>query len=400
MPTYSLRYLLYLLVGIALLWPWNCFLSALAYFTDRFGSIPVLADTYLSTMMTVSTLTLMVGNFVLAQRQTTHYGRRLVMGQLVTVVVFVVMLLLCVLFLDASPALVYALVMAMVFVSAIATCVSQNGTMALVVVSGPMYANAVQVGQAVAGVLPSIALIILVVLSQGRVRTTAAQADWGLFWYFFASSILSAAAVVLFRAAQRELHTPLEDDPTPTPPPVGEPRHVPLTYLWQRLAPVVSTIFLTFAVTLAFPVFALTVELVHRPRGVYAKPVYIPLVYLVWNAGDLAGRLCCAHPLFVVRDRRQLVGYAVARLLFVPVFFLCNVKNRGATIRLDAFYLLLQFAFGASNGQLASSCFMTIGDDLDLDQEKAAAGGFTTIFLSSGLAAGAVLSYGLVYIIG
>ena len=65
-------------------------------------------------------------------------------------------------------------------------------------------------------------------------------------------------------------------------------------------------------------------------------------------------------------------------------------------INSDIWYILLQLLFGISNGQLCTSCFMIVGDYCDNDDEKEAAGGFTTVFLSVGLAVGSLLSYLLV----
>ena len=42
---------------------------------------------------------------------------------------------------------------------------------------------------------------------------------------------------------------------------------------------------------------------------------------------------------------------------------------------------------------------MIVGDYCDTDEEKEAAGGFTTVFLSTGLAVGSVLSYLLVLVV-
>ena len=57
------------------------------------------------------------------------------------------------------------------------------------------------------------------------------------------------------------------------------------------------------------------------------------------------------------------------------------------------FYLLIQFLFGFTNGHLCSNCFMNISTKFDNDDEKEAAGGFSTVFLSIGLAAGSLFSY-------
>ncbi|ODQ77154.1 hypothetical protein BABINDRAFT_10308 [Babjeviella inositovora NRRL Y-12698] len=409
---FGLKYTTFLVCGIALLWPWNCFLSASAYYGERFKAHAFLSANYSSTMMTVSTITSMVGNVVLARRQTKDYALRLVRGQVLAIIVFFVMAFTCVAFLHVSPFFFFPFLMVMVFVSSVATCVAQNGCMALVNVMGPLYANAVMVGQAVAGVLPSIALILSILLVEKSNKPVAEEpeANWGLFLYFIASCVVSGASIVLFKVsatdsgyanadeANVEEHSSFELDSDESP---GISRLIPLMFLWYRLKYIVLSILLTFCVTLAFPVFASTVESVRADSAwrVFSKQIFIPMAYLVWNMGDLAGRVACVLPVFCVKAPAMLMAYSLARLAFIPLLFMCNVKNRGAWVHSDLFYMALQFLFGFSNGQLSSLCFMSVGTYFQNDDEKAAAGGFSTIFLSAGLATGSLLSYVIVYLI-
>ena len=57
------KYFTFTVIGIALLWPWNCFLSASAYYGERFVNSPSLVKVYSSTMMSVSTITSTAYNF-------------------------------------------------------------------------------------------------------------------------------------------------------------------------------------------------------------------------------------------------------------------------------------------------------------------------------------------------
>ena len=70
---------------------------------------------------------------------------------------------------DMNDSAFFTTLMFMVLLSAMATCLAQNGTMAIVNVLGGIYANAVMVGQAVAGVLPACALIISILLVGDKV---------------------------------------------------------------------------------------------------------------------------------------------------------------------------------------------------------------------------------------
>ena len=166
------KYFTFTVIGIALLWPWNCFLSASAYYGERFVNSPSLVKVYSSTMMSVSTITSTAYNFYLSQRQTNvNYNFRVQAGFCITIFVFLFMAVSCVSdwIIDMNDSAFFTTLMFMVLLSAMATCLAQNGTMAIVNVLGGIYANAVMVGQAVAGVLPACALIISILLVGDKV---------------------------------------------------------------------------------------------------------------------------------------------------------------------------------------------------------------------------------------
>lgn len=83
----------------------------------------------------------------------------------------------------------------------------------------------------------------------------------------------------------------------------------------------------------------------------------------------------------------------MARLVFVPLYLLCNVGGRGARVQSDLFYLaLVQLLFGVSNGYLGSSCMMGAGEWVQ-QEEREAAGGFMGLCLVAGLTVGSLLSF-------
>jgi len=93
--------------------------------------------------------------------------------------------------------------------------------------------------------------------------------------------------------------------------------------------------------------------------------------------------------------RRPVVLFAaaVARLLFLPLYLLCNIGDTGAAVRSDVFYLcLVQFPFGLTNGWLGSSSMMAAGEWVE-EGEREAAGGFMGLCLVAGLTVGSLLSF-------
>lgn len=403
--------------------------------------------------MSVSTIVSTTYSYYLSQAQRgVDYKKRIHTGLFATIAVFVLMALSCVsdLFIRMDDYVFFVFLMTMVLVSAMATCLAQNGTMATVNVLGQIYTNAVMVGQAIAGTLPAVALIASILIVGVKDRDLTAQLgddgyyvekNYGVFIYYITASLISVASILLlmftgylkseaqYKAlnqlleegdmngalhdVQHESNVELADESEqskatngisevlnePLPP---SETYVPFSVMWSKLKLIVLTIFLTFGVTLIFPVFASVVESVHSDstRVFFHKSIYIPFIYVVWNLGDLLGRVFCgaANSIFLVKNPNHLIIYSILRFLYIPLFMTCNIHPKGLAplILSDLWYILLQFTFGFSNGQLATSCFMVVGDHCDDDAEKKAAGGFTTVFLSTGLAVGSVLSYLLV----
>ncbi|ODV77734.1 uncharacterized protein CANTADRAFT_7232 [Suhomyces tanzawaensis NRRL Y-17324] len=416
----QLKYFTFSLVGIALLWPFNCFLSASAYYGERFAHSPSLVKVYSSTMMSVSTVSSTLYNYYLSQAQAgVNYQHRLNLGLGITIVVFVIMAISCISdwFIRMPDVLFFGILMVLVFLSALATCLAQNGTMAIVNVLGSIYANAVMVGQAVAGVLPSLALIILILIVGEGPKSITELADYvekdlGVFVYYITASVIAVGSIASIYwvnsyglngyqlVNENEDHDFDTGISGPEEPEGVTKKHVPFATLWSKLKLIVLTIFLTFSITLIFPVFASKVESTHESKNRFLqKNIYIPFIYLIWNLGDLLGRVLCGYPRLrmLIKNPRTLLTYSIGRLVFIPLFLTCNIHPGVSkpVINSDLWYILLQLLFGISNGQLCTSCFMIVGDYCEED-EKEAAGGFTTVFLSVGLAVGSLLSYFLV----
>lgn len=412
----TLTYAAYTMIGVALLWPWNCYLSASAYYGDRFSDTPGLSKAFSSTFMSVSTITTMLFSYYLSQKQEgVNYHKRIFVGMIATVAIFAFLALTCFseFFIFMKDYTFFALLMLTVLLSAMASSLAQNGALASANVLGSIYTNGVMVGQAIAGALPPLALICSILLTgKDKLEETHPHKarNAGLTLYFLSACLVAFLAVFMLGLANRyknaHAYIAVEEGEDEEPINITPKKHVPFGLLWQKLKLIVMTIFLTFCITLVFPVFASTVTSVRENSEnlFFKKSIYIPVVFLLWNIGDLAGRVLCgmANSAFLVKNPNRLIVYAVARVVFIPLFLTCNIHPGSSApfISSDFWYILLQFLFGLSNGQLCTSCFMVIGDNCSTNEEKEAAGGFATVFLTFGLAVGSVLSYLLIPIVG
>lgn len=270
-------------------------------------------------------------------------------------------------------------------------------------------------GQGVAGVLPCIAQIVSVLSVQSQksvpvpsdggvpspdppapgpqpVKSTAALA------YFLTATIISVTTLFAFSylatrhrkpAATTTLETP--DEPQP------ERKEVSLVVLFRKLFWLASAVFIVFAITMVFPVYTQRIVSV-RPSSdqpAYLQPAsFIPLAFLFWNVGDLVGRLLTAVPALSLVQRPQVVlVLALLRIVWIGLYQLCNVRDQGALVNSDVFYLVVvQMLFGLTNGYVGSTCMIGAGEWVD-PEEREAAGGFMGLCLVAGLAVGSLASF-------
>lgn len=383
-------YLTLLFIGIGLLWSWNCILSASVYFKhDVFHDKTIWANIFTSSMMTVSTLSSMLSNVWLARRQHS-YSERVIRGLIWEILVFVALSAVTMMHSLCSLWFTFTLVMVLVAISSVATAMTQNGIMAIANVYGSEFSQAVMVGQAVAGVLPSVVLLIISFFSNPSEQSTS-----GIVFYFLTTTVVAMVSVVLYRV--NKIGSRLKN---PTTSSLASPA-IPFKTLFYKLKYLVLSIFTTFVVTLIFPVFAATVLVKGFPLS---NSQYSPFIFTVWNVGDLHGRVIADWPIF--RSPRftpfKTFVYSLWRLLFIPLFLFFCINNKSEIsfpVLQDLGYTILQYAFGLTNGHVISISFMKVPEQLATDEEREAAGGFTNIFVSTGLTLGSVVSYAFVYII-
>ncbi|KAK1170965.1 equilibrative nucleoside transporter 1-like isoform X1 [Acipenser oxyrinchus oxyrinchus] len=159
---------------------------------------------------------------------------------------------------------------------------------------------------------------------------------------------------------------------------------------------------LAFSVCFAFTVTigtfpAVTADVKSTAAGDSAwRNYFIPVsCFLLFNLCDWAGRSLTAICLWPGSDSLLLPIMVVARVVFVPLFMLCNVQPRENLPVLfghDAWYIIFMILFAFSNGYLASLC-MCFGPKKVAPHEAETTGAIMAFFLSLGLALGATVSF-------
>ncbi|KAG6247902.1 hypothetical protein E4U23_003438 [Claviceps purpurea] len=440
------EYCIFGFLGVAMLWAWNMFLTAAPYFSARFSSNPWIQTNFQSGILTVSTVTNLGVLLLLSNKQlSASYPFRINLALVMNSIAFALLTASTVLFLDVSPEAYFVFLLSVVGFSSWATGLIQNGAFAFAASYGRSeYMQALMAGQSVAGVLPAVAQVVTVLLlppqepasaassslsshtssshsssssssSSREVETGGKRGESSAFLYFFAAVTVSVTALValfpLVRRHNARLGTRLPEqtatflrdstEEAERAVPGASPRKVAsLGVLFRKLRWLAIGLAVTFAVTMFFPVFTAKIHSVRENNAdggvispLFRSTAFIPLGFVFWNLGDLAGRIATSLPISLHDRPFTLFLLSVARVALLPLYLLCNVNGRGAVVSSDFFYLfVVQLVFGLTNGWLGSTFMMASGQWVD-EGEREATGGFMGLFLVIGLTVGSLLSF-------
>lgn len=388
------------------------FLAAAPYFQTRFSDSDKILRSFQSAITSVATITNLSSMLLLTNLQSkASYPKRIISSLLINIIVFSLLAISTSYFRWISSAGYLAFTLLMVFISSVATGLCQNGAFAFAASFGrPEYMQAIMTGQAISGVLPSVAQIASVLAvpvpdhwasDEDDAATTVPTNTTSAFIYFLTATCISAicllAVIPLVRKHNRILQSRMMESISSFEEAERAKRKtVGMWTLYKKLHWLAASVFICFAVAMFFPVFTGKIVSVvpgdEAPR-LLQPSAFIPLGFLVWNAGDLSGRLITLLPITQGRSPIFLFIFSLLRAGFIPLYLLCNIENNGAVIKSDLFYLfVIQLFFGATTGWLGSNCMMSFQDHVNED-EREAAGGFMAVNLVAGLTFGSLLSF-------
>ena len=407
------------------------FLAAAPYFAHRFRSNEWLLAHFQSAEVSVSCFMNLASMIALSKLQkNASYPRRIVLSLFIYMICFV-LLSISTLF-RTSSGVYFGFLMAVILFASLSTGLIQNGLFAYVTGFGrPEYTQAIMSGQAIAGVLPPLAQILAVLAVPARGTghgqppaedeepSDPSENPWSAFAYFMAATTVSVVSLLAFfyllrrRKSNSQTHATIDNAVKATANGTSEGsavngnlatedgeydplnaessrESIPLTTLFRKLPFLSLAVFICFGLTMVFPVFTVSIQSVNSTPGA----IFIPVAFLMWNLGDLLGRLITLFPTInLTHYPFALFCFAMSRFIFIPLYMLCNLGGNGAVIKSDVFYLVVvQLLFGLTSGYIGSNCMMAIPEWVK-EEEREAAGGYMGLCLVAGLTAGSLLSF-------
>ena len=141
-------------------------------------------------------------------------------------------------------------------------------------------------------------------------------------------------------------------------------------------------IFITFCITLGlFPSWTSGLRSINECHGIdpnsgisqyyslftrYSNDLYIPFTFLLFNVGDLLGRIMSTTVWFQMTSTtasgvsQKVLLYACMRLVFFPLLLICPTSMNqifGLTVHSDVYSFAVQLLFAMSNGYIIATSF-------------------------------------------
>lgn len=295
----------------------------------------------------------------------------------------------------------FILVMVILLIISVFATWLQGGVTGLASLLPQEYMNSCVVGMAVGGVFSSILQIMTIVWHPDPTNS-------GLFYFVCGTAVLllglfsflSVQRTEFFKYHLKHPRAGLQNLITYEDLEMDVSILVVFRRVWAEALSVVATFCVTQSVFPAVTVLAVSRDV--DSGSPWAGRLFTPICcYFLFNMGDLAGRIAGSFAPLGERREKVLLTLAVFRVVFVPLFMLCNARPRlhlPVVFGDDLSYIALVATFAVTNGYLFSVAMARAPRKVECYlQEKT--GSMMTAFMFAGLAIGAVLSVVLVKIL-
>uniref|UniRef100_A0A8C6UR11 Solute carrier family 29 member 1a n=1 Tax=Neogobius melanostomus TaxID=47308 RepID=A0A8C6UR11_9GOBI len=418
---YNAVWLIFFILGLGTLLPWNFFMTASAYFTSRLKDPTIAAfnqsgngtadsgdkrSVLESKFNNVMTLCAMVPlliftclNSFIHQRVPQKYR---ISGSLV--VIFVVFLITAIVVkVHMEPMSFFTITMIKIICINSFGAILQGSLFGLAGILPATYTTPIMSGQGLAGTFAAFSMICALT-SRSALQDSA-------FGYFITACAVILVAIMSYVVLPKMEFFQYYTESNGSHPSADEENKMDLLKkgtdkniaqkffacsLSRQIWVMALSVCFIFTVTIGtFPAVTVDVKSTIAEGGAW-ETYFIPVsCFLLFNLMDWAGRSLTAFCMWPGKDSMWLPILVVLRIVFIPLFILCNVQPRSNLPVLfyhDAWYIIFMIFFSASNGYLASLC-MCFGPKKVAQHEAETAGAIMAFFLSLGLALGAAISF-------
>ncbi|XP_068921968.1 equilibrative nucleoside transporter 1 isoform X2 [Petaurus breviceps papuanus] len=431
---YKAVWLIFFMLGLGTLLPWNFFMTATMYFRSRLGppqnnlteetrnlldttSSPPLKPSFLDSIfnnvMTIcSMLPLLIFtclNSFLHQR--IPQALRISGSLVVILLMFTLTAILVKVNLDPMP--FFTITMIKIVIINSFGAILQGSLFGLAGLLPASYTVPIMSGQGLAGTFAALAMICAI--------ASGSELEQSAFGYFITACVAIVFSIICYlvlprlkfyqyyRQAKTEAHGEREtkmdlirrgDNCAKSGGGKSSTHERPsIIAILKQIWVLALSVCFVFTVTIGvFPAVSAEVQSTIAGTSDWKK-YFIPVsCFFTFNVFDWAGRSLTTLYMWPKKDSRWLLpALVVSRIVFVPLLMLCNVHPRKylpVVFHHDAWYIIFMVLFAFSNGYLASLC-MCFGPKKVEPSEAETAGAIMAFFLSLGLALGALLSFGL-----
>ncbi|XP_070837747.1 equilibrative nucleoside transporter 1-like [Chaetodon trifascialis] len=416
-------WLIFFMLGLGTLLPWNFFMTATVYFTSRLKDSTlvnssanqteiagehrsVLEAKFNNVMTLCAMLPLLLCTCLNTFLHSLISQRLRVMGSLL-IIMFVFTVTAVLVKVPLEPLPFFSITMVKIIIINSFGAVLQGSLFGMAGLLPTSYTTPIMSGQGLAGTFAAFAMICAI--ASGSELQDAA---FGYFITACAVIFLSVLAYVLlpklefyqfYQEKNRKQRSDKENSVNlmnrqskDEPADQSRQQDVSMMIIFKKIWLLALSVCFTFTVTIGtFPAIAADTKSTLADGGSWDQ-YFIPVsCFLLFNLCDWAGRSFTAICMWPEKDSLLLPVSIVCRLVFVPLFMLCNVQPRlhlPVFFHHDGWFILFMILFAFSNGYLASLC-MCFGPKKVLPHEAETAGAIMAFFLSLGLASGAAMSF-------
>ncbi|KAI9278069.1 nucleoside transporter-domain-containing protein [Sporodiniella umbellata] len=403
---YNVVYWIYFIYGVAMLLPWNVFITASEFFAKRFAETEYKESfqNYFSTYSTISNFLTFV--IVLWAQNKSQLQVDSFIPIMINTVVFSTMAITVET--DFKGEDYFWFVLFFMVLTGGTTSFFQNAAFSEASRLPPIYVQAVLSGQGIAGVVVAISSIISAFAGTSGDLPNGVSTSRAAFLYFLSALLITVAALIgRMIVAQSPFYTYyMTKSPVDNESDEEEQEIVTVAEVIRKSYGHIFSIVYVFVITLMlFPSLTSLIKSVRRPNKngrFFEDDVFVAFHFLLFNVGDWVGRMMPLSKHLQVFHVKSLIGLSLVRTVFVPLFLVCNVvisKERylPVIIQSDFIYFLIVWFFAVSNGWAGSLIMMAAPqqESIKSGAEKAMVGSVMSFSLVLGLAIGGTLSFGI-----